>query len=307
MIEIMPKRYNTSYFIASKIIFIVLGAIIAAIGLETFLIPHNIIDGGVVGISIMASYLTKLPLGLFTLILNIPFFIVGYKYIGKIFTITTFFSVICLSVAVSVLSQNQAATGDTLLAAVFGGVMVGVGVGLIIKNGGSLDGTEIIAIILDKKTDFSIGEIIMFFNIFILGSAGFVFGWDKAMYSLIAYFIAFKTIDIVVEGLDGSKVVMIISPEYKMISKVIMVKLGRGLTLLDGKGGYKGEATNVLYVVISRLEIAKLKTIVQEIDETALITIGNVEVIGKGYKRKTGKEIAVCECTTVIDEKGLGT
>jgi len=126
----------------------------------------------------------------------------------------------------------------------------------------------------------------MFFNFFILSSAGFVFGWDRAMYSLIAYFIAFKVIDIIVEGVDESKGVIIISAEHKEIADAIMARLGRGVTKLDGKGGYKGIKTDVLYVVISRLEVAKIKEIVHGFDENALVTIGSVEVSGKKYIKK---------------------
>ncbi|GLC29488.1 YitT family protein [Clostridium omnivorum] len=270
----------------SKILFMILGAVLASVGLEIFLIPNNIIDGGIVGISIMASHITKLPLGLFTFILNIPFFIIGYKQIGKTFTLSTLFSVVCLSLGVSYLHAVPGLTNDVLLATVFGGIILGIGVGLIIRNGGSLDGTEIIAIILDKKVSFSIGEIVMFFNLFILSSAGFVFGWDRAMYSLIAYFIAFKVIDITVEGLDEAKAVMIVSEKHKDITEALIDRLGRGVTLLDGKGGYKGDSTNVIYIIVSRLEIAKLKDIVQDFDKDALVTIGNVELAGKRYLKK---------------------
>jgi uncharacterized membrane-anchored protein YitT (DUF2179 family) len=263
-----------------------LGSLLASIGLEIFLIPNKIIDGGVVGISIMASYLTELPLGIFIFLLNVPFFIIGYKQIGKTFTISTLFSVICLSIGVSFFHPIPGLTHDVFLATVFGGIILGVGVGLIIRNGGSLDGTEIVAIILDKRTGFSIGEIVMFFNLFILGSSGFLFGWDRAMYSLIAYFIAFKVIDITVEGLDESKSVFIISDHHKEISSAIMDRLGRGVTLLDGKGGFKGFSTNVIYVVVSRLEIAKLKNIVHGFDDDALITVGSVEASGKRYKKR---------------------
>lgn len=282
----MIKKHSKFTSILTRILLILLGASLASIGLEIFLIPNNVIDGGIVGISIMASHLTKFPLGLFTFILNIPFFIIGYKQIGKTFFLSTIFSVACLSVGVSILHPIPGLTQDVLLASVFGGIILGTGVGLIIRNGGSLDGTEIVAIILDKKLSFSIGEIVMFFNIFILSSAGFVFGWDRAMYSLIAYFIAFKAIDIVVEGLDESKAVIIISEKYSEISDAIGARLGRGLTFLNGKGAYKGAATNVIYVVISRLEIAKLKSIVHDFDENALVTIGSVEVSGKKYKKK---------------------
>ena len=282
----MKHKHTNILTIISRIFFMVIGSVLVSIGLEIFLIPNNIIDGGMTGISIMASHITKAPLGIFIFILNLPFVIIGYKQIGKTFALSTIFSVICLSIGVTFLQPVPGITQDTLLATIFGGVTMGVGVGLIIRNGGSLDGTEIIAIILEKSSPFSIGEIVMFFNLFILGSSGFIFGWDRAMYSLIAYFIAFKTIDITVEGLDESKAVIIVSEKNKEISDAIMARLGRGIILLDGKGAYSGTETNVIYVVLSRLEIAKLKNIVHGSDEEALITITSVEGTGKSYKKK---------------------
>jgi len=283
----MVKPHAEVYSTISKILLMILGAILASVGLEIFLIPNDIIDGGIVGISIMASHFTNMPLGVFTFVLNIPFFIIGYKQIGKTFTLSTLFSVTCLSLGVSFLHPIQGVTQDPLLAAVFGGIILGIGVGLIIRNGGSLDGTEIVAIILDKRVSFSIGEIVMFFNLFILGSAGFIFGWDRAMYSLIAYFIAFKVIDVIVEGLDESKAVMIISDSHKDICSAITDRLGRGVTILDGSGAYEGVSTSVLYTVVSRLEVSKIKSIVHGFDENALVTIGSVEVSGKRYKKKS--------------------
>lgn len=188
----MTKKYNDIWVKVSRILFMIIGSILVAVGLEIFLIPNNIIDGGMTGISIMASYLTKVQLGVFTFLFNLPFVIIGYRQIGKTFAISTIFSVICLSIVVTLLHPVPGITQDVLLATIFGGIIIGVGVGLIIRNGGSLDGTEIVAIILEKRTAFSIGEIVMFFNLFILGTSGFLFGWDRAMYSLIAYFIAFK-------------------------------------------------------------------------------------------------------------------
>lgn len=282
----MRKKYHNVFSIINKMFFMILGSILVSIGLEIFLIPNNIIDGGIIGISIMASYLTTIPLGVFTFCLNIPFFIIGYKQIGKTFALSTIFSVACMSIGTAFLHPIPGITNDMLLATVFGGIILGVGVGLIIRNGGSLDGTEIVAILLDKRSAFSIGEIVMFFNLFILGGSGFVFGWDRAMYSLIAYFIAFKVIDVTVEGLEESKAVVIVSDKNTEISEAIMDRLGRGLTLLDGKGAYKGTPTNVIYVVITRLEIAKLKNIVHGFDEDALVNISSVESYGKKYKKK---------------------
>ena len=159
--------------------------------------------------------------------------------------------------------------------------------GLIIRYGGSLDGTEVIAIILDRKSGFSVGEIIMFFNLFILGSAGLVFGWDKAMYSLVAYFVAFKIIDITIEGLDESKGIMIVSDNADDIAETLLARLGRGVTILHGQGGFSQEPKKVLYSVITRLEIAKMKTIVHEKDPNAFVTIHDVhDVIGGRIKKK---------------------
>lgn len=282
----MKKQGNKIFTIINRVILMALGSVLASVGLEIFLIPNNIIDGGVTGISIMANHFTNLPLGLFIFVLNLPFLVVGYKQIGKTFTLSTLFSVICLSIGVSVLHPVSGITQDILLATIFGGIILGAGIGLIIRNGGSLDGTEIIAIILDKRIGFSIGEIVMFFNLFILGASGLVFGWDRAMYSLIAYFIAFKTIDITVEGLNDSKAVNIISENYKEISEALTDRLGRGVTILYGEGAYKGNETKVIYVVVSRLEIAKLKGVVHGFDENALISIGSVEVTGKGHGKK---------------------
>jgi len=264
-----------------------IGSILAAIGLEIFLVPNNVIDGGIVGVSIILSHLTKLKLGIFIVLINLPFIIVGYKQIGKTFALHTLFSIISLALWISYFHSFSEVTNDILLASIFGGIILGMGVGIIIRYGGSLDGTEIIAIILDKKSGFSIGEIIMFFNIFILGSAGLVFGWDKAMYSLITYFIAFKVIDITIEGLDETKSVIIITNQPQEIADALMARLGRGITLLEGKGGYSKEAKSVLYSVITRLELAKLKNIINDIDPNAFVTVSSVhEVMGGRFKKK---------------------
>lgn len=273
--------------IVKKYFMLFIGSIIAAVGLEIFLVPNNIIDGGIVGISIMSAHLSKLPLSLFLILFNLPFLYLGYKQIGKTFALSTLFSIISLSYWVSVFQPIPGLTNDLFLAAIFGGIIVGIGVGLIIRYGGSLDGTEIIAILLDKRTGFSVGEIIMFFNLFILTSAGLVFTWDKAMYSLVAYYVAFKVIDTVIEGLDESKAVMIVSDKPDDIADALMARLGRGVTILHGEGGYSKDKKLVLYSVITRLEMAKLKSIIDEIDESAFVTINDVhDVMGGRFKKK---------------------
>lgn len=265
-----------------------IGAVIASVGLEIFLIPNQVIDGGVVGISIMLGYLTNLPIGLFIFFLNVPFLTFGYKQIGKSFALATFFSITVLSIMVSLLHPIPGLTKDLLLATVFGGLILGIGVGMIIRYGGSLDGTEIVAIILDKRTGFSVGEIVLFFNFFILSSAGLVFGWDRAMYSLLAYFIAYKMIDITIAGLDEAKAALIVSDKSEEIAKVLLARLGRGVTVFEGKGAYTGESKTILYSIISRLEIAKLKTIISEIDDKAFVVITDVhEAMGGIIPKKS--------------------
>lgn len=270
-----------------KYIMLFIGAVVAAAGLEFFLIPNQIIDGGVVGISILMSHLTGISVSIYIVVLNLPFLYLGYMQIGKTFCISTLFSVLALSYWVSYFHPIPELTHDFFLAAIFGGVMVGIGVGLIIRYGGSLDGTEIVAIILDKKSGFSVGEIVMFFNVFILGSAGLVFSWDKAMYSLVAYFVAFKMIDLTIEGLDESKGIMIISDNADQIAEALLARLGRGVTILHGQGGFSQEPKKVLYSVITRLEISKLKAIVDENDANAFVTVHDVhDVIGGRVKKR---------------------
>ena len=270
-----------------RIIMVIIGAIIMALGLEQFLVPNKILDGGIVGISIIASHLFSIPLGVFIFILNIPFFFIGYKQIGKTFALSTALGITVLSVATIMLHPIAAFTDDLLLSTVFGGVILGTGVGIVIRYGGSLDGTEIMAILFNRKLPFSVGEIIMFFNIIIFIVAGFVFNWEQTMYSMIAYFIAYKTIDIVIEGLEESKAIYIISEEYEEIGSAIMDRLGRGVTFLNGAGGYTGDPKNVIFTVVTRLEESKLISIVEEKDPTAFLAIGNIaEVRGGRFKKK---------------------
>jgi uncharacterized membrane-anchored protein YitT (DUF2179 family) len=286
-VENVIHKKATITKVLKRFIFITIGAILVSIGLEIFLIPNHVIDGGIVGVSIILSHLTGWKLGLFLFFLNIPFLFLGYKQIGKTFALSTFLGVAVMSVGTTLLHSVPPLTSDPLLSSIFGGIILGIGVGLVIRYGGSLDGTEIVAILVNKKTPFSVGEVVMFFNIFILGSAGFVFGWERAMYSLIAYYIAFKMIDITLEGLDQSKSVWIISDKHSEIGDAILARLGRGVTYLSGEGGYTGDFKKVIFVVITRLEEAKLKTIVEDIDQSAFIAIGNIhDVKGGRFKKR---------------------
>ena len=273
--------------IIKRAIAIFIGAVLMAVGLELFLVPNHVIDGGITGISIMLSHITGFPLGIFIFLLNLPFFFMGYKQIGKTFAISTLFGIIILSIFTSLFHPVPAFTEDILLATIFGGMILGTGVGLVIRYGGALDGTEILAILLNKRLPFSVGEIIMFFNIFILGAAGFVFTWDRAMYSILAYVIAVKTIDVVIKGLDETKSAWIISDNSEGIGNAIMNRLGRGVTYLSGEGAFSGSDKKVIFCVITRLEEAKLKEIVEENDPNAFFAIADMaEVRGGRFKKR---------------------
>ncbi|HBI02924.1 MAG TPA: hypothetical protein DDY49_02705 [Paenibacillaceae bacterium] len=280
-------RKATKANLAKRILLIIFGACMVGIGLELFLVPNNIIDGGIVGISIILSHLTGVKLGLFLFFLNVPFLIIGYKQIGKTFTLSTLLGVLVMSVSTTFLHEVPVVTEDPFLSAVFGGIILGIGVGLVIRYGGSLDGTEIVAIVFNKKLPFSVGETVMFFNIFILGSAGFVFGWEQAMYSLIAYFIAYKMIDITMLGLDESYVAWIISDKHEEIGEALLARLGRGVTYLNGEGAYTGEDKKVIFCVITRLEEAKLKAVIEDIDDGAFLAVGSINnVKGGNFKKR---------------------
>ena len=281
------KKKLSKKKIFQRIIMVILGACIMAIGLELFLVPNRILDGGIVGISIIISHLTALPLGIFIFLLNIPFIFLGYKQIGKTFALSTALGITTLSSVTIILHHLEPFTKDLLLSTVFGGIVLGIGVGLVIRYGGSLDGTEILAILFNKKLPFSVGEFIMFFNLIIFCVAGFVFTWEQAMYSGIAYFIAYKMIDIVIQGLDESKAVYIISDEHDEIGRAIMDRLGRGVTYLIGEGAYTGDSKKVIFTVITRLEESKLTSIVGELDDNAFLAIGNIaEVRGGRFKKR---------------------
>ncbi len=260
------------------------GAIVAALALELFLIPNTILDGGVTGISIIVSKLTNLPLSILVLIINIPFLYVGYKNLGKNFLFRSIYSMVIFAVFLHIFGTFDPFTEDKLLATLFGGVILGAGVGLVIHFGGCNDGTESVAIVISKKTSLSVGQIVLIFNMIIYTVAGFIFGFDRAMYSLFTYVITFKVIDFVSEGLEQAKAALIITSKGTDLSKEIYKRLGRTTTTIRGKGLISGEK-EVLYCVITRIEVYELKRIIEEMDESAFVTVLDVsDIIGTHIK-----------------------
>lgn len=265
---------------------LVVGAFVAALGIDGFLLPNHFIDGGVTGISMLLAQWTHLPLALFLLVMNAPFLAMGYRQIGRTFAVKSAMAIVALAVAVEVIPFPKA-TDDPLLGAVFGGFFIGAGVGLAIRNGGVLDGTEILAVILSKRTFATVGEIILGLNVVIFTLAAFVLGAEPAMYSVLTYFTAFKTIDYLMHGIEAYNGVMIVSDKHAEIRETILTELGRGVTVLKGRGGYTKAEQNVLYCVVTRLELTRLEGLIHARDATAFVVISPVhEVSGGTLKRR---------------------
>lgn len=267
--------------------FITVGAVIAAFALEEFLVPFKILDGGIVGVSMIVSQLSGLPLGILTIILNIPFVLMGFKRLGMRFLVKAIYAMVLFSVFLGVFKDMKAVTDKEILVVAFGGVLLGIGVGLILRYGGCLDGTEIVAMFLSKHVEFSVGQIVLFFNIIIYGVAGLLFGPDRALYSLLTYFITSKVIDIVENGMEQGKSVMIITDHGKDIADKIYSQLGRTCTQMEGKGMVSNGKKTVLYCVITRVEVPAIKKIINDADVSAFMTISDVsEIVGNHIKKR---------------------
>lgn len=270
---------------------IMVGAAIAAFAIEEFLVPCTILDGGVIGIGIMINRMTHVPLSILTIALNLPFLIVGAKSLGKEFIFKSGFAMLCFSAFTGLFETFTNATSETLLAVCFGGVILGVGVGIVIKFGGCLDGTETVAILINRKTKFPVGRTVLIINVVIYLTAAFLFGFDTAMYSLLTYFIVSKVLDFVEGGAEQAKAAMIITNDADVIAEKIYSHLGRTVTIMEGEGLVSGKKV-VLYCVITRFEVRELRNIIASIDESAFVAISDVsEIIGTHIKKKGEKSV----------------
>ena len=267
-----------------EFIIVAIGAIIAAFAVEEFLVPCTILDGGVVGIGIIINNLTGVTLGIITFLINVPFLIIGARKLGSLFIVKSSYAMIIFSISLGIFENFVNATEDYLLAVFFGGIILGIGAGLVIKFGGCLDGSETIAILINKKFGISVGKIVLIFNIIIYAAAAFLFGLDRAMYSLLTYFITSKTLDTIEEGFNHTKAAMIITNDATEVSKLIYKRLGRTVTIMEGEGLVSDKKT-ILYCVLNYIEICELKNIISSVDESAFVTINDVsEVIGDYIK-----------------------
>ncbi|ASK64077.1 hypothetical protein CFK37_18905 [Virgibacillus phasianinus] len=283
----VKKQRSKRLKIILRGLMIVIGGFITAYGLEAVLIPNNVSDGGVTGVSIVGSELFGLPLGVLIAILNLPFIWLGYQQIGKSFAINSVIGIASLSIATSVMHYIPTIIQqDTMLVTVVGGVIIGFGMGLALRNGGALDGIDMLAVLLSRKLPFGTSDLILYLNVFVFIIVSTVFGFQGAILSAIAYFIASKVIHVVEEGLSGSKTFKIITNQPKVMVETIRDRLGRSATYKKAYGGYSHEQFTEITCVINRLEESKIKEIISDIDENAFVTVYEVAEVKGGNFRK---------------------
>ncbi len=272
------------------ILFISFGVAAAAFGLKSFLLPNNFLDGGVVGISLLINFITKINVAYLIVLINIPFIIIGYAQVSKSFAIKTFIAIIALALCLEFI-DFPLVTDDNLLIAFFGGFFLGAGIGLSIRGGSVLDGTEILAIYSSRKTALTVGDIILGLNVIIFSVAAYLINMETALYAILTYLVASKTVDFVVHGIEEYTSVMIVSEKSDEIRDAIITKLGRGITVLKGKSGFgktghREKDLDVIYSVITRLELQRLKTEIAKIDENAFMVENSVNDIKGGMIKK---------------------
>ncbi len=268
-----------------NVISLVAGVLVADIGLTSFLLPNRFIDGGVTGVSMLLTELLHWPLPATLVVVNAPFVLVGYWYVGRSFAIKSCLAILGLAICLAVIPFPPATT-DRLLGAVFGGFFIGAGVGLAIRGGGVLDGTEILAVVLSRRTFATVGEVILALNVVIFSVAAFFLGVEAALFSVLTYFSAFKTIDYLLHGIESYHSVMIFSPQFEGIRQAIINQLGRGVTEFRAKGGFTESERDVLFCVVTRLEVNKLEAIIRAHDENAFVVISPVHDIQGGVVKR---------------------
>ncbi len=274
---------------AKDILLISAGIASAAFGLESFLLPSNFIDGGATGIALLAGEKSSLPLQAWLVIINIPFVLIGYKTLGKVFAFKAAAAIVGLALCVTFVHFPDV-THDKLLVSVFGGFFLGAGIGLAVRGGAVLDGTEVLAIYISKKLGSTIGDIIIVFNVVIFGVAAYLLTIEAALYSMITYLAASKTVDFIIEGIEEYTGFTIISSHDDEIRRMVINKLGRGVTVYKGSRGFgnHGEKRemDIIYTVVTRLEISKLKLEIKKIDPHAFVVMSSVKDTTGGMIKK---------------------
>lgn len=281
-----PKQMLISY------IWTTIGAFLAALAIQTFLMPHELIDGGIIGITMILSRLTSETLfPIYFVVLTLPFLYLSYKFIRRTFFVQMIIAVILFTFFNSLLGRMGHPDFDPIEVIVIGGAILGIGTGIIIKHGGCLDGTEILAIIINRKKGFTIGQVVLSINIFIFIAYGLIFmDWHIAIRSLLTYVVAYKMMDLVIVGLDELKSVTIITGKPKLLTGVIMNEMGLGLTVMYGRGGFSGSDQEILFVIVERLDLSELKSLVLDKDPAAFMSVQNLHEVVPGRQSSIPKK-----------------
>jgi uncharacterized membrane-anchored protein YitT (DUF2179 family) len=271
----------------SNALFIILGILSAGMGIHGFLISSHFIDGGVTGISMLLANVLGIPLPILILAINLPFIGLGYRQIGRAFAIRSALAMSGLSVCLATIHYPDV-TPDKLLTAVFGGFFIGAGMGLAMRGGAVLDGTDIAALLISKRSHlFRVGDVILGLNVLIFLTAEFFLGVEPALYSILTYLSATKTLDFLLHGLEEYTAITIVSERSAAIREALTVGLGRGVTVYKGRGGMSGADQEILLCVVTRLEIGKVLNIAQDLDDSSFITIHPLAEVKGGVLRKT--------------------
>lgn len=275
--------------LVKDIVLMTMGVFSAALGLESFLLPSGFIDGGATGIALLISQLSGVSLSILLLVINLPFIFLGYKVIGKQFAIKAMAAITGLALVTATVHFPDI-TRDKLLVALFGGFFLGAGIGLTVRGGAVIDGTEIVAIFLSRKFSTTIGDIIIMINVLVFSAAAYFLSVEAALYSMITYLAASKTVDFVIEGIEEYTGITIISSHSNEIRQMIINRMGRGVTVYKGKRGYgthgDREDIDIIYTVITRLEISKLNSEIEKVDPNAFVVMSSVKETKGGMIKK---------------------
>lgn len=282
-----------------------IGACIAAFSINTFFLPNRLIDGGTVGIAMIIGRLVGLSwIPVLACIFALPFVVLAVRHIGKLFVLHVAVAILSFALALHFLPYffSTPFQGESIEVVVIGGGILGIGIGIIIRMGGCVDGTEILGIIFNRKFGFTVGQVVLFCNIVIFTTAGLVFQeWHPPLLSLIAFIVVAKTMDVVLIGFDETKSVLVISSKFKEIETAVLHKLGIGLTVMYGRGGFSGEAKEILYIIIERLQLAELKELIYSIDPRAFVAIETLHEVSTGrnkekpYYRRVAQLRTICK------------
>lgn len=289
MREFKRLRLRSLQLLKSTVM-LVLGVGSASIGLLGFLLPNDVVDGGAVGIALLTAQVTKWSFPILFFLISLPFLFLGYRLIGKSFTIKAAVSIVLLSLSVAIVDM-PVITEDKLLVSVFGGFFLGLGIGLVMRGGGVLDGTEILALTLTRKLGITVGDMILVFNVVIFSVAAYLLSIETALYSMLTYLAASRTVDFILEGIEEYTGITIISPKSEEIREMITSKLGHGVTVYRGKRGFGSHGhrqteIDILYSVVTRLEISRITAEIQLIDKDAFVMMQSVKDTRGGMIKK---------------------